>query len=284
MERGVRHVLTRRLIFFGCVVGIGVALLGLSSCVLFNKLPIAGFTIGPSTTGSAPFTVTLSAAPSTDPDGEIETYTWDFGDGAAGTGKTAPHTYTTVGTFTIILTVTDQWGGTDQAAKTVYVTAPEPAGPSASFTVNPASGTSPINVTVDASASTYPGGTITAYEWTFGDGGTGFGVVTSHTYFSGTSRTYTITLLIRASDGKTGTATKTVTVTAPGGGGGTPAANAPSAQFDIDEAVGVGPFQVRSTRRTPRPTRAARSSSTRGRSATATRRRPSTPRSRFTST
>lgn len=244
MKRGVRDVLTRRLVLLGCAVTVGAALLALAGCILFNKLPIAGFTIAPSATGTAPFTVTLSGATSTDPDGEIDTYTWDFGDGGSGSGKTVPHTYAAVGTYTIVLTVADNWGATDQAAKTVYVTAPTPAGPTASFTVSPASGTSPVTVTVDASASTYPGGTITAYEWTFGDGGTSFGVVTSHTYFSGSSQTYTITLLVRASDGKTGTASKTVSVSAPGGGGTTPPPGAPSARFDIDEAVGVGPFQV----------------------------------------
>ena len=233
----------RKLILFGCVLGVGVAALALTSCALFNKPPVAGFTIGPSTTGAAPFTVTLSGAASTDPEGEIATYTWDFGDGTTGSGKSVAHTYSVAGTFTIILTVTDNFDATDQAAKTIYVTAAAAAGPTASFTMSASSGTSPVSITFDASGTTYPGGTITAYEWTFGDGGNGFGQVTSHTYFSSSSHTYTVTLLVRASDGKTGTASKTVSVS-PTGGGGTPVANAPSARFDIDKSVGVGPFQV----------------------------------------
>jgi PKD repeat protein len=244
VKRGVRTISWRKLILFGSVVAVGVAVLALASCAWFNIFPIAGFTIGPSTTGPVPFAVTVSGAASSDKDGDIETYAWDFGDGTTGAGVNAAHTYSTVGTYTIILTVTDNWGATDSAAKTVYATAAAPAGPSASFTTSASSGTSPLSVTVNASGSTYPGGTISAYEWTFGDGGTGFGQVTSHTYFTSSSRTYTITLLVRGSDGKTGTASKSVTVSPVGGGGTTPSSDAPSARFDIDKSVGVAPFQV----------------------------------------
>jgi len=244
VKRGVRKMSTRTLILLSCVVGMSVLVLALASCALFNKLPVAGFTIGPSTTGPVPFAVTLSGAPSSDSDGEIKTYSWDFGDGAVGTGRSVGHTYTAVGTYTIILTVTDNWDAADQAAKTVYVTAAEPAGPSASFTASPTSGTSPVNVTFDASGSSYAAGTIAAYEWTFGDGGNGFGKVVTHTFFSSGSQSFTVTLLVRASDGKTATASKTVSVST-SGDGGTPAAGAPSARFDIQtDSLGVAPLQV----------------------------------------
>ena len=246
MKRGVRKTSTRTLILFSCVVGMAVLVLALASCALFNKFPVAGITIGPSSTGPAPFAVTLSGASSSDSDGEIKTYSWDFGDGAAGTGKAVAHTYSAVGTYTIILTVTDNWDAADQAAKTVYVTAAEPAGPTAGFTASPTSGTSPLNVTFDASGSSYAAGTIAAYEWTFGDGGNGFGQVVTHTFFSSGSQSFTVTLLVRASDGKTATASKTVSVST-SGGGGTPAANAPSARFVItfpDANDEVAPVRV----------------------------------------
>jgi PKD repeat protein len=246
VKRGVRKMSTRTLILLSCVVGMSVLVLALASCALFNKLPTAGFTIGPSTTGPVPFAVTLSGVPSSDPDGEIKTYSWDFGDGAVGTGKSVAHTYTAVGTYTIILTVMDNWDAADQAAKTVYVTAAEPAGPSASFTASPTSGTSPLNVTFNASGSSYAAGTISAYEWTFGDGGNGFGQVVTHTFFSSGSQSFTVTLLVRASDGKTATASKTVSVST-SGGGGTPAAGAPSARFVItfpDTSHVVAPVRV----------------------------------------
>jgi PKD repeat protein len=232
VKRGVGKMSARTLVLLSCVVGMSVLVLALASCALFNKLPTAGFTIGPSTTGPAPFAVTLSGAPSSDPDGEIKSYSWDFGDGAEGTGKSVGHTYTTAGTYTIILTVTDNFDAADQAAKTIYVTAPTPAGPSASFTASPTSGTSPLNVTFDASGSAYAAGTLVAYEWTFGDGGTGSGKVATHTFFSSGSQTFTVTLLVRASDGRTASASKTVSVSV-SGGGGTPPASAPSARFEI---------------------------------------------------
>jgi PKD repeat protein len=234
---------TRTLVLLSCVVGMGLLVLALASCALFNKLPVAGFTIGPSTTGPAPFPVTLSAAPSSDPDGEIKTYSWDYGDGAQGSGKSVAHTYNAVGTYTIILTVIDNWDAADVAAKTVYVTAAEPAGPAASFTVSPTSGTSPLTVSFDASASTYAGGAISSYEWAFGDGGTWTGKTAQHTYFSSGSKTFTVTLTVRGTDNKTGTATKSITVTV-SGGGGTPVAGSPSARFDATPTIGVAPFRV----------------------------------------
>jgi PKD repeat protein len=246
VKRGVGKMSARTLVLLSCVVGMSVLVLALASCALFNKLPTAGFTIGPSTTGPAPFAVTLSGAPSSDPDGEIKTYSWDFGDGAQGTGKSVGHTYTAAGTYTIILTVTDNFDASDQAAKTVYVTAAEPAGPTASFTASPTSGTAPLNVTFDASGSAYAAGTIAAYEWTFGDGGNGFGKVVTHTFFSSGSQTFTVTLLVRGSDGKTATASRTVSVST-SGGGGTPAASAPSARFVItfpDTNTTVAPVRV----------------------------------------
>lgn len=57
--------------------------------------------------GTAPLSVSFSAAGSYDPDGTIASYHWDFGDGTTGSGVTANHTYITSGTFQVTLTVTD---------------------------------------------------------------------------------------------------------------------------------------------------------------------------------
>ena len=63
----------------------------------------------------------MDASKSSDPDGTIASYKWTWGDGASGTGKTASHKYTTRGSKTITLTVTDNLGKTAKTSKTVTV-------------------------------------------------------------------------------------------------------------------------------------------------------------------
>lgn len=52
----------------------------------------------------------------------IKSYTWDFGDGSTGEGKTAEHTYSKAGTYTVMLTAADESGNTDtdELVVTVY--------------------------------------------------------------------------------------------------------------------------------------------------------------------
>jgi len=85
--------------------------------------------------------------------------------------------------------------------------------PVASFTRNPSSGEAPLNVTFNAAASRDSDGTIMSYEWSFGDGGSGTGVTTSHTYQN--AGTYTAVLRVTDNDGSTDTASRSVTVTGP---------------------------------------------------------------------
>ena len=62
--------------------------------------------------------------------------------------------------------------------------------PVAIFSVTPAKGSKETVFAFDASASNDPGGSITAYEWNFGDGATGNGQIISHKYASaGTFKT-----------------------------------------------------------------------------------------------
>jgi PKD repeat protein len=75
--------------------------------------------------GTAPLTVSFSAAGSTDPDNDIASYAWDFGDGATGSGITASRTYVNSGasaiTRTVTLTVTDSGGRSSTAQSTITV-------------------------------------------------------------------------------------------------------------------------------------------------------------------
>jgi len=74
-----------------------------------NKAPVARVTVSP-TSGPAPLVVAVSGAASTDADGTINAYSWDFGDGTSAMGVAVEHTYTAVGEFVITLTVTDDKG------------------------------------------------------------------------------------------------------------------------------------------------------------------------------
>ena len=65
--------------------------------------------------------VTLSAAGSTDGDGDPLQYAWTFGDGGTGTGVSPTHDYATSGTFTATVTVTDDHGGSHSASAQVVI-------------------------------------------------------------------------------------------------------------------------------------------------------------------
>jgi hypothetical protein len=84
--------------------------------------PTAGLT-APDTAqaGSAAIDVTGTGA---DSDGDLLTYSWDFGDGTATTGKAASHVYAAAGSYAITLTVTDAGGRSATAVKQIAVSAP----------------------------------------------------------------------------------------------------------------------------------------------------------------
>jgi PKD repeat protein len=83
-----------------------------------NTAPTAAFT---STVQN--LTVGLDGSTSSDADGKIVTYAWNFGDGAVGSGATASHTFAAAGTYTVTLTVTDDAGATHSTSSKVTVAA-----------------------------------------------------------------------------------------------------------------------------------------------------------------
>lgn len=157
--------------------------------------------------------VQVDAQGSTDPDGSITSYSWDFGDGATATGATASHAYAGAGTKSITLTVSDDRGGSAALTKTVDVVAPPVPNqaPTAAFTE--VVGPDGMTVSVDGSASSDADGSVTAFAWTFGDGGTATGATASHTYAEPGS--YRIELTVTDDDGATAVLSKNVSVDVP---------------------------------------------------------------------
>ena len=86
-----------------------------------NQTPTAVINISASS-GSAPLTVEFDGSFSTDADGTIVSYAWDFGDGSSGTNTSASHTYTSAGGYTAVLAVTDDGGDMDSASAVITVT------------------------------------------------------------------------------------------------------------------------------------------------------------------
>jgi len=76
--------------------------------------------------GETDTAVDFSSVGSNDPDGTITDYQWDFGDGAGNTAANPSHTYTSAGTYTVTLTVTDDQGATDTDTASVEITDPAP--------------------------------------------------------------------------------------------------------------------------------------------------------------
>ncbi len=81
-----------------------------------NNAPNAAFSFSPSA-----LAVEFDGSSSSDPDGSIASYAWNFGDGNGASGLAASHTYASSGTYTVTLTVTDNEGATDSASQSVSV-------------------------------------------------------------------------------------------------------------------------------------------------------------------
>jgi PKD repeat protein len=201
--------------------------------------PVAVINVTPGTTGTIPFKVVFDASGSTDDRG-IASYAWDFGDGTTGTGVIpAAHTYTSCGIYVVKLTVTDYWGNKGYA--TVIINVGETEGPNVivKITVTPGtSGTAPFKVYFDASGCTFETGCgvgTATYSWNFGDGTTGTGVTTSHTYTS--NGVYTVILTVTDSAGNVGYGSVIITVGVAG------AVNA-VIKTTPDPATGTAPFTV----------------------------------------
>ena len=138
----------------------------------------------------------LSAEGSTDPDGAILTWAWDFGDGATGSGPEVQYAWAAPGVYPVTLTVTDNSATPSATAETkidVTVSAAPvaDAGPDQSVAVS--------ELSFDGGGSRDPDGHITSWDWSFGDGTTATGQLVRHAYAR--PGTYEVALVVRDDSG-----------------------------------------------------------------------------------
>ena len=173
-----------------------------------NGTPVPSFTFAPSTPISKA-AVTFDASLSTDSDGRIVSYAWNFGDGSQGAGAVVKHEFSTAGSYTVTLTVTDDRNQSASVSKSVFVAGT--TDPKAEFAVSPSSPSVNERVYFNAAASTAAvGRTIVRYDWDYGSGRQDSGMLVWQIYTQ--PGTYTVVLTVTDDAGNKGTTTKTVTV------------------------------------------------------------------------
>jgi PKD repeat protein len=142
-------------------------------------------------------------------------YAWTFGDGTTAT-TTLPQVikvYTIPGPYIVLLTVTDDAGGTASAILSLEVVTTDPNDPVARFTVVPAQPRAGETARFDASSSSAGNrAVIVRYTWSFGDGSTEETTTPTigHTYEE--ARTYAVTLDVLDSAGNTSRVGKQIVV------------------------------------------------------------------------
>lgn len=136
---------------------------------------------------------------STDIDGIVNSFTWDFGDEEFGGGTTPIHIYEKPGKYKVTLTITgDLKGNCDNVSQDDLIVNVFD-GPVANFTSIDSTDQNTI-LTFDASKSVTNDGKIISYDWDFGDGSKGNGKIANHSYTQ--SGEYNVTLKI-TTDSKT---------------------------------------------------------------------------------
>jgi serine protease AprX len=151
-------------------------------------MPVADFSAKP-VSGYAPLQVSFSDMST----GAPVSWSWDFGDGNTSTDQNPIHTYSTVGKYTIGLTVNNEVGSST-ATKSDYINVTKKI-PTADFSASATAGRSPLKVQFTDMST----GSPTSWTWTFGDGTYSTQQNPKHTYNK--AGRYAVSLTVKCSAG-----------------------------------------------------------------------------------
>lgn len=170
-----------------------------------NQAPSVSFSYSPDAPKegeSVSFTADAS-----DPDGSVQNYQWEFGNGSSGSGPASSQVFGSEGSYTVRLTVEDDKGESASTTRTVDVQANRT--PNVDFSFSPESPRAGNTVSFTANA-TDPDGSVQGYQWDFGDGSTASGSSAGHVFDSKGS--YSVRLTVEDGQGVTSSQTRTVDV------------------------------------------------------------------------
>jgi PKD repeat protein len=172
-----------------------------------TALPVAD--AGGPYAGTEGQSISLNGSGSSDSDGTIVSYEWDFGDDSPlEYGQSVSHTYNQGGIFTVTLTVTDNEGASDVDTTTADIS---DTSPMADFTCSPTNGIVPLTVNCADSSAGYD--QPLSYAWDFDNNGTVDSTEQNPTYVYTETGTYTVKLTVTDSDGSSSTLTRTNYIT-----------------------------------------------------------------------
>jgi PKD repeat protein len=185
-------------------------------------LPLAAAFTASATNGPGPLPVTFTDQST----GAIQTWAWDFGDGGTSALRSPSHTYVSVGSFTVSLTVNDSHDS-DTETKPGYITVTGLL-PAADFSAAATLGYAPLEVAFTDLSTNGP----TSWAWDFGDGNTSGAQSPTHIYAG--AGAYTVSLMAtNASGPDTETKADYIRVAAPA-----------AADFSATPMMGTPPLTV----------------------------------------
>lgn len=173
--------------------------------IVANKPPEAAFSFSPAT--PAPNAEVYFSDASSDPDGTVESWHWDFGGEAFSNDRNPSHRFTEPGPHPVVLTVTDSDEATASVTQNVQVLPNLP--PVASFAFSPtAANTSTVIQFSDQSSD--PDGSVLSWRWDFGDETSSNDRNPTHRFLD--AGVYQVSLTVTDNDGSTNIVTQNVEI------------------------------------------------------------------------